>query len=76
MGERYIDAGGNIPVRSWKGDPTDKVTVLMRAIRDALKIVGDPASGHKMMSSRREAQAVHRILNRALADSNGEGQTP
>lgn len=37
------------------------------AIEAALKIVGDPASGNKMMSSRREAMAVHKLLSAALA---------
>jgi hypothetical protein len=35
-------------------------------IRTALKVVGEPASGHRMMSSRRDACTVWQLLNRAL----------
>lgn len=33
----------------------------------ALKIVGEPASGHRMMSSRREAMALYKLLQQAIA---------
>jgi hypothetical protein len=40
---------------------------VREVLEKALRIVGEPASGHKMMSSRREAMAVYKLLHEAHA---------